>query len=59
VSSLKPTGIIEVNGRQFDADSEDGSFLSTGTEVIICGERRGMPLVKRVAMDVNPQTKVG
>lgn len=47
VSSLKPSGVIEVNGEKLDAYSYDGAFLAAGTEVIICGERRGSPLVRR------------
>ena len=57
-SSLKPSGIIDVNGQKLEACSYDGGFLPSGTEVVICGERRGVALVKRVAEHEQPHAKV-
>ena len=57
--SLKPSGIIEVNGQKLEACSHDGRFLPFGTEVVICGERRGVALVKRVAEHEQPPAQAG
>ena len=36
-SPLRPTGKIEIDGTEYSARSEDGSYVASETEVTICG----------------------
>lgn len=44
--TLRPIGIINIEGRPFEATSE-GEFIEPGTEVIVIGRLGGRAMVRR------------
>lgn len=49
VAPLKPSGVIEVEGKRYNACSYTGGFIASGTRVQICGDRQGVPLVREIS----------
>jgi hypothetical protein len=45
VSPLRPSGEVELNGIAVSVVSEDGSYVDTGTNVVVTGTRNGRLLV--------------
>ncbi len=46
VSPLRPCGDVEINDQLYQATSEDGLFVDTGTRVLISGTRNGQLLTR-------------
>jgi membrane-bound ClpP family serine protease len=49
VAPLKPSGVIELEGKRYNACSYTGGFIASGTRVQVCGERQGVTLVREVS----------
>lgn len=50
VSALRPSGVVEVEGRRYDAVARDGDFLGSGVFVEVVGNEHGQV---RVAGEVD------
>ena len=49
VSQLRPTGEIEIDGKELTAISEDGKVIQSGAEVLVTSTRMGRIRVRRSA----------
>lgn len=48
VSPLIPTGIIEVDGQEMPATSEEGTMIESGARIVVAGKRNGMLSVREI-----------
>jgi len=51
ISALRPSGVVEVEGRRYDAVARDGDYLASGVSVVVVGNEHGQICVAGEAQD--------